>query len=60
VKPTSCCLYRHPGIADTVDFGHIKRGYYESQRQVNPTGVVPLGPQIDFDAPHGRDRLSAA
>jgi putative glutathione S-transferase len=50
-------LYQHPGVAETVDLDHIKRHYYGSQRRVNPTGIVPIGPVIDFSAPHGRDRL---
>jgi putative glutathione S-transferase len=49
-------LYQHPGVAETVDFDHIKRHYYGSQRRVNPTGIVPRGPILDFRAPHGRDR----
>jgi putative glutathione S-transferase len=47
-------LYQHPGIAPTVDFAHIKRHYYESHLRVNPSGIVPRGPVIDFGAPHGR------
>ena len=47
-------LYQHDGIAATVDLHHIKAHYYESHLRVNPTGVVPIGPQLDFDAPHGR------
>jgi glutathionyl-hydroquinone reductase len=47
-------LYQHPGIASTVDFEHIKRHYYESHTRVNPSGIVPIGPAIDFSAPHGR------
>ncbi len=38
------------GVADTVNVEHIKRHYYESHRQINPTGVVPVGPAIDFSA----------
>jgi glutathionyl-hydroquinone reductase len=52
-------LYQYPGVAETVDFGHIKRHYYGSQRRVNPTGIVPRGPIIDFNARHGRDGLPA-
>ncbi|GGF07687.1 glutathione-dependent reductase [Aliidongia dinghuensis] len=52
-------LYQMPGIAETVSLDHIKRHYYVSQRTVNPTQIVPVGPAIDFAAPHGRDRLSA-
>ena len=47
-------LYQWPGIAETVNFDHIKRHYYMSHRQINPTGVVPKGPQLDLAAPHGR------
>ncbi|HEX2479690.1 MAG TPA: glutathione S-transferase family protein [Geminicoccaceae bacterium] len=47
-------LYQYPGVAETVNFFHIKHHYYESHRTVNPTGVVPLGPIIDWDEPHGR------
>jgi glutathionyl-hydroquinone reductase len=50
-------LYQVPGIAETVSIDHIKRHYYSSQRQVNPTGIVPIGPIIDFVAPHDRARL---
>jgi putative glutathione S-transferase len=50
-------LYQVPGVAETVNFAQIKRHYYHSQRQVNPTGIVPLGPQLDFTAPHDRGRL---
>lgn len=51
-------LYQVPGVAETVDLGQIKRHYYFSQRTVNPTGVVPVGPQLDFAAKHDRERLS--
>jgi glutathionyl-hydroquinone reductase len=50
-------LYQQPGIAETVSIDHIKRHYYGSQRQVNPTGIVPIGPVIDFTAPHDRARF---
>jgi len=50
-------LYQVPGIADTVSIEQIKKHYYGSQRQVNPTGIVPIGPLIDFSAPHDRARL---
>ena len=53
-------LFQIPGIADTVDFHHIKNHYYGSHGSINPTRVVPLGPQIDFTEPHGRERLAAA
>jgi putative glutathione S-transferase len=47
-------LYQHSGVRETVDFGHIKRHYYQSHRTVNPTGIVPAGPILDFDAPPSR------
>ncbi|KMO29231.1 glutathionyl-hydroquinone reductase YqjG [Methylobacterium variabile] len=47
-------LYQTPGVAPTVDLTHIKRHYYESHPTINPTGIVPLGPVLDYDAPHGR------
>ena len=50
-------LYQQPGIAATVNMDHIKRHYYGSHRHVNPTGIVPLGPALDFMAPHDRARL---
>jgi len=48
-------LYQVPGIAETVDLGHIKRHYYMSHAGINPTRIVPKGPEIDFLEPHGRD-----
>ena len=51
-------LYQMPGIAQTVSIDQIKRHYYGSQRQVNPTGIVPIGPSINFSAPHDRARFS--
>ena len=50
-------LYQVPGVAETVSIEQIKRHYYGSQRQVNPTGIVPVGPQLDFSAPHDRARF---
>jgi putative glutathione S-transferase len=50
-------LYQVPGIADTVDMIHIKQHYYGSHATINPTGVVPLGPELDLDRPHGREAL---
>jgi glutathionyl-hydroquinone reductase len=50
-------LYQQPGIAGTVNMDHIKRHYYGSHRNVNPTGIVPLGPQLDFLARHDRGRF---
>ncbi len=53
-------LYQVPGVAETVRLDHIKSHYYVSQTAVNPTGIVPIGPEIDFTAPHGRGALAAA
>ena len=50
-------LYQWPGIAETVDFTHIKSHYYASHATINPTGVVPKGPQQDFTRAHDRQRL---
>lgn len=47
-------LYQTPGVAETVDLDHIKRHYYVTHRRINPTGVVPRGPEIDYAAPHDR------
>ena len=51
-------LYQVPGVAETVDINQIKRHYYVSQRTINPTQIVPVGPKLDFDSPHGRESLS--
>jgi len=48
-------LYQVPGIAETVSFEHIKTHYYASHTMINPTGVIPVGPQQDFNAAHGRE-----
>ncbi len=53
-------LYQVPGIAETVDFEHIKGHYYRSHGTINPTGVVPVGPDLDLLAPHGRHGRRAA
>ncbi|WP_433589818.1 glutathione S-transferase family protein [Pseudomonas koreensis] len=50
-------LYQWPGIAETVDFQHIKNHYYGSHKTINPTGVVPKGPAQDFTVAHDRARL---
>jgi putative glutathione S-transferase len=52
-------LYQQPGIAVTVNMDHIKRHYYGSHRHLNPTGIVPLGPLLDFSAPHDRARFGS-
>ncbi len=52
-------LYQHEKIGETVNMFHIKHHYYGSHRAINPTGIVPVGPEIDFMQPHGRERLRA-
>jgi putative glutathione S-transferase len=47
-------LYQHPGVRETVNFAHIKTHYYWSHTTINPTRIVPVGPDIDLDAPSGR------
>lgn len=47
-------LYGHPDIRPTVNFQHIKAHYYGSHRWINPSGIVPIGPDLDFDAPSNR------
>ncbi len=47
-------LYQMPGIAQTVKMDHIKLHYYGSHRGINPTGIVPKGPELDFRSAHGR------
>ena len=51
-------LYQQPGIADTVNFDHIKRHYYITHTHINPTRIVPIGPALDLTKPHGRDHIS--
>lgn len=53
-------LYQMPGIAETVNMFHIKQHYYGSHESVNPTRIVPVGPEIDYTRPHDRDRFRAA
>jgi len=53
-------FYQAPGIAATVHLDHIKTHYYASHETINPTGIVPVGPALDLDAPHDRARLAAA
>ena len=52
-------LYQQPGIAETVNLDHIKRHYYMTHPQINPTGVVPKGPEMDLEAPHGREGVGS-
>ena len=53
-------LYQWPGIAKTVNFEHIKGHYYTSHKTINPTGIVPRGPKLDLDTPHGRESVPFA
>jgi putative glutathione S-transferase len=53
--PYARSLYQHPGVAGTVRFDHVKRHYYLTHRTINPTGIVPIGPEADWGEPHGRD-----
>jgi len=50
-------LYQRPGVADTVNFEHIKSHYYVSHSTINPTGIIPAGPELDFFRPHDRGRF---
>jgi glutathionyl-hydroquinone reductase len=51
-------LFQTPGFGDTIDFDHIKRHYYQVHRDINPTGIVPAGPDLaGWLAPHGREAL---
>ncbi|MEO0501813.1 MAG: glutathione S-transferase family protein [Pseudomonadota bacterium] len=52
-------LYQVPGVADTVNMAHIVRHYHYSHESINPHRIVPINPVIDFDAPHGRDQVTA-
>jgi glutathionyl-hydroquinone reductase len=52
-------LYQVPGVAETVSIDHIKRHYYGSHRKINPTGIVPLGPELNFTAPHDRGKFGS-
>ena len=48
-------IYQMPGIAETVDFAHIRHHYYRSHKTINPTGIISIGPAQDLNEPHGRD-----
>ncbi|MEL6236349.1 MAG: glutathione S-transferase family protein [Pseudomonadota bacterium] len=52
-------LYQWPGVAETTHFGHITRHYHYSHDMINPFRIVPMGPVLDWSAPHGRDALKA-
>lgn len=51
-------LYQFRDVASTVDFAHIKRHYYGTHPEINPTRIVPIGPRLDLEAPHGRAALA--
>lgn len=51
-------LYQMPGVADTVNMDHIKQHYYASHTTINPSGIIPLGPEQDFWQPHHRDTVA--
>lgn len=50
-------IYQMPGVADTVHMDHIRHHYFRSHPTVNPHGIISIGPELDFTAAHGRDRL---
>jgi putative glutathione S-transferase len=52
-------IYQTPGVAETVHIDFIKRHYYGSHATINPTRIVPIGPELDYSEPHGRAELSA-
>ena len=52
-----CDLYQQPGIAPTVDIPYTREHYYRSHTSINPTGIVPIGPEIDYSQAHDRARL---
>src|SRR5690625_3806233 len=52
-------LYQWPGVAETVDMEHIKANYYGSHPTINPNGIIPLGPETNFNEPHGRGLFPA-
>jgi putative glutathione S-transferase len=51
-------IYQTPGVADTCNMEHVKAHYYRSHDDINPTGVVPVGPDLDWTDSHTRDELS--
>ena len=50
-------LFQVPGVAETVNMLHIKAHYYGGHKTINPTGIIPVGPEYDYTRPHDRDRL---
>lgn len=53
-------LYQHPGVAEETNLYHIKRGYFHLMPHINPSAIVPKGPEIDFTQPHDRNRFKKA
>jgi len=53
----TCDLYQTPGIAPTVNMFHIKNHYFKSHTMINGYGIVPLGPEVDYTLPHGRENM---
>lgn len=53
-------IYQMPGVAETVDIPLIKLGYWGGMRNLNPSGIIPLGPEVGFTAPHDRGRFGSA
>ena len=53
-------LYQYPGVKETCNLDHIKRHYYMNHPHINPSGIVPKGPAMDFEEPHNRFSLTAA
>ncbi|MEO7130209.1 MAG: glutathione S-transferase C-terminal domain-containing protein [Dermatophilaceae bacterium] len=54
-------LFQTPGFGDTVDFTHIKAHYYVVHRDINPTGIIPAGPDLtNWAQPHGREALGGS
>ena len=53
-------IYQMPGVAETVDMPGIKLGYYGGMRNLNPSGLIPIGPELDFAGPHDRGRIRSA
>ena len=51
-------VYQTPGVADTVHIDFIKRHYYGSHANLNPSRIVPIGPELNYETPHGRERLA--
>jgi putative glutathione S-transferase len=58
LHPYMLDLYQQPGIADTVNLDHIKQHYYRTHTEINPTRIVPLGPELDLNRTHDRERFS--